>query len=102
LRRKNPPHTRHNPHPQRERSQRMAVKMLASTIHISNNNPTPPHRTNQGPTGVAGNRAPPRVKTTREVSEPQQCAPTPTSRPDPSHARAAPTPTKVRYVDGFH
>jgi hypothetical protein len=79
----------------------MAVKMLASTIHISNNNPTPPHRTNQGPTGVAGNRAPPRVKVvTREVSEPQQCAPTP--RPPCAGDHAGSLRRRVGHVDGFH
>ncbi len=70
--------------------------MLASTIHISNNNPTPPTTSPQAGTGMAGTKPPsphtheppvndqdPRGREEEtpadagEASEPQQCAPTP-------------------------
>ena len=77
---------------------RHTTKMLASTIQISNNNPTPHHPPPHGSTGTARTIA--RQPSTRSTatdspragllgpdsSEPQQCAPT----PDPPARRTSP------------
>jgi hypothetical protein len=82
--------------------------MLASTIQISNNNPTPttnphkgatPHR--RGRVGEDGPKAQtPRPRTgTSDPSEPQQCAPTPTTAPTSRH-QADPTGTRGNTGQG--